>query len=82
MDRTTERQETGLGEATGGQDKTHRGARPHPQPLNMFIMASSWGPATPPTNGYTSEGPVWREMAKSPIDSVAFFVYHDFIMIS
>ena len=82
MDRTTDSQETGLVEAIGGQDKTHLGARPLLQPMGMFIMASSWGPATPPTDGYTSEGPVWREIAKSPIDSVAFSVYHDFIMIS
>ena len=82
MDRTTASQEIGLVEAIGGQGKTYLGARPLLQPMSMFIMASSWGHATPPTNGYTSEGPVWREMAKSPIDSVAFFVYHDFIMIS
>ena len=82
MDRTTESQEIGLVELIGGQDKTHLGARPLLQPMSMFTMASPGGLATPPTNGNTSEGPAWREMAKSPIDSVALFVYHDFIMIS
>ena len=82
MERTTESLMSGLVEMIVGQDETHLGARPLLQPMNMFRMASSRGLATPPTTGYTSEGPVWREMTKSPIDSDVFFVYHDFIMIS
>ena len=48
----------------------------------IFIVASSWGSATPPTNEYLSGGPVLQEMDKSRSVFFQFLFYRDFIMIS